>query len=281
MTIIPSDLSLVYSGGSNNNDPNASLGGSPSSFRISTNVINNLFDDVQPDESAEGVEDYRCVYLFNDSDETCYNITIWISEETEGGSTVEIGINGTDEFQRLIISGGTVTGGSIRLSFGGVEFDSNYNSDLSVWATNLQTSLRSIEVDGKALLSDVIVTAQNAGGGATIFDIVFGGDDGKRAQPQIIVVSNDLTPLGTIEATVTTLQGGSPVNTVAPQIEIESNQPPDVGFFVPTQISPITIPRLDPSDGFPLWFKRVTPTGTTALANDSITLRIRITSIGS
>jgi hypothetical protein len=281
MTIIPSDLSLVYSGGTNNNDPNASLGGEPSSFRVATNVINNLFDDVQPEESTEGAEDYRCVYLFNDSGETCYDITLWIAEEQAGGSTIEVGINGTDEFQRLIVSGGSVTGGSVRLSFAGVEFDSNYNPDLAVWATALQTSLRAVEVDGATVLSDVTVTAQNSGGGTTIFDIGFGGEDGKRAQPQIIVVSNDLEPLGTIEATVTTLQGGSPVNTVAPQIEVEGSQPPDVGFFVPTQISPITIPRLDPNDGFPLWFKRVTPAGTAALANDFITLRIRVTSFGS
>jgi hypothetical protein len=281
MTIIPSDLSLVFSGGSNNNNPNLSLGGNPSSFRVNTNIINNLFDDVQPEESQAGAEDYRCLYLFNDADSTAYNITIWISDALDGGSTVEVGINGTDEFQRLILSGGTITGGSVRLSFAGQEFDSNYNSDLGAWATALQTSLRAVQVDGKNVLSDVIVTAQNSGGGTTVFDIAFGGQDGKRAQPPILVVSNDLTPGGVIDATITTLQGGSPVNTLAPTIEVEGSQPPDVGFFVPTQISPITIPRLDPNDGFPLWFKRVTPAGTTALANDFITLRIRITSFGT
>lgn len=281
MTINPSDLSLVYSGGTNNNNPNLSLGGNPSSFRVSSNVINNLFDDVQPEESTEGAEDYRALYLFNDSQETAFNITVWISDAEDGGSTIEVGINGTDEFQRLIISGGSVTGGSVRLSFAGQEFDSNFNSDLSIWATSLQTSLRAVQVDGETVLSDVIVTAQNSGGGTTIFDITFGGNDGKRAQPQIIIINNNLTPSGVIEATVTTLQGGSPVNTLAPQIEVEGSQPPDVGFFVPTQISPITVPRLDPSDGFPLWFKRVTPAGTTALANDFITLRIRVTSFGT
>ncbi len=76
MTINPSDLSLVYSGSSTNNDPNLSLGGASSSFRVSSDVINNLFDDVQPEESLEGHEDYRCLYMFNDSEETAYNITI-------------------------------------------------------------------------------------------------------------------------------------------------------------------------------------------------------------
>jgi hypothetical protein len=281
MTINPSDLSLVYSGSTSNNDPNLSLGGESSSFRVSSDVINNLFDDVQPDESLEGHEDYRCLYMFNDSDETAYNITIWIADAEDAGSTVEVGINGTDEFQRLIVTGGTVTGGSLRLSFSGVEFNSIYNSDLAVWATALQTSLRAIEVDGVSLLSDVTVTAQNSGGGTTIFDIGFGGRDGKRSQPQILVINNDLEPLGTIETAIAVLQGGSPVNTLAPEIEVEGNQPPDVGFFVPTEISPITIPRLDPADGFPIWFKRVTPAGTLALANDFITLRIRVTSFGS
>jgi hypothetical protein len=223
MTIIPSDLSLVYSGGTNNNDPNLALGGASSSFRVSSDVINNLFDDVQPEESTDGQEDYRCLYFFNDSGETCYNVTMWIADEEVGGSTIEVGVNATDEFQRIVLSGGSITGGALKISFADLVFVTDYNADLGDWANDIQTKLRGLG----AGLSDVVVTAQNAGGGVTIFDVAFGGEDGKRAQPDMLIFENALEP-SSIEAAVTVLQGGSPINTLAPEIEVEGNQPPDV-----------------------------------------------------
>lgn len=125
-----SDISIVLSGGTVNLDANASLGGDPSSTPISSGVINNLFADVSSDQSKAGLEDYRCVYIFNDGQTPIYNVRLWIGQILVGSSQVEIGIDALDETQRITISGVPVTGGSFTLSYKGTNFTSNYNADL-------------------------------------------------------------------------------------------------------------------------------------------------------
>lgn len=267
-------ISVVLSGGTVNINPNAALGGDPSSSPITTGVLNNLFDDVSPEEGRDGHEDYRCIYLFNDGETTIYNIKVYIHEDFEGGSTMELGIESRDETQRITINGGSMTGGSLELSYRGQPFTINHNSDLGVMATQLQTALRALtDNDDKKFFRDVTVTAQTAGSGTVIFDIRFVNRDGKRNHDKLEEVNNLLEPLGVIDVFITTPQEGAPINTIAPEINVETTPPGGVGFFAASLISPITLPRLDPDEGFPLWVKRTTEAGVEAKEKDGFKLR--------
>lgn len=275
MPVSQPDISLVLSGGTNNLDPNLSLGGNPSSLRITSNNLNNLFSDVTPEEAEVGKEDYRCLYLFNDGTDYVYNIEMWMTDEVSGGSSIEVGLQIQDEVQRITITGG-VTGGSFQLSYDNHTITSTFNSDLGVWATNLQTSLRAITSDDEFILEDVVVTAQNVGT-TVIFDVSFRDENGSRNHDAFVIVSNSLTPTVTIN--VSTIQQGAPINTIAPTLDVETTPPGGVTFFIPTSQAPLSLPNLGPSDGFPIWFRRTTPVDATALADDGFSLRIRMQSL--
>ena len=281
MTTQASDISVVFSGGSSNIDPNASLGGDPSNTPVVSNVINNLFADVTPAQSAAGREDYRCIYFFNDGDTQIWNCNLWIAGDVTGGATPEIGIASTNEVQRITITGGPVTGGSFTLGYGSNEFVSNFNADLGVWATALQTSiLLMINLDGSRTFHDVAVTAQAAGSTTVIFNIAFSVVDGLRSNNPFVVVNNLLTPLHGIDITITTTQDGAPINTISGEINLDTTPPGGVLFELATEATPINIPRLEPNEGFPLWIKRTVIAGAEALADDGFTLEFSAESLG-
>jgi len=58
-------LTGAASDGGAQSDPNSSLGGYRSSTVITTNVDNNLFDDVSGAEAASGDTEYRCIAFQN------------------------------------------------------------------------------------------------------------------------------------------------------------------------------------------------------------------------
>lgn len=277
MTTSKADISFVLSGGSGNLDPNQSLGGNPSASPVTDSSLNNLFDDVAADETEDGHEDYRCIYIFNDGDTTIFNVKVWIYDDFDEGSFLEMGIEQRDEVQRITISGDVVTSGSVTFAYGTQQFVSNYNSDLGVWATELEDSLNSLAESGFSLLKDVAVTAQNAGSDVIVFDVSFVNRDGKRNHSTLSVVSNSLSP--TVSVAVSTPQQGSPINTIAATINVETTPPGGVGFFVPTEQSPITLPYLKVNEGFPIWIKRYTEPSTVAVADDGFTLRFSAESL--
>lgn len=275
-----SDISVVLSGGTVNINPNASLGGEPSSSPIASAVLNNLFADVTPTQSEDGREDYRCVYVFNDGDTPIYNLEIWIAEDfNNGGGSVEIGVQSQNETQRITVSG-TPTGGSFTLSYKAQTFAVNWNADLAVWATNLQDGILDLlDDDNNHFFSEVSVIASNAGSSSFVFDIRFSGADGKRSFDRFEVASNDMLPNGVVSLLVSTPQVGSPINTVAPEINVDTTPPGGVTFLTPTESVPITLPVLEPTEGFPLWVKRTIPAGATAQENDGFKMSIRAESL--
>src|SRR5574343_85549 len=128
MTTKADQISVVLSGGTSNIDPNQSLGGDPSNTSIVSGNLNNLFDDVSAEEGRDGVEDYRCIYFFNDGDTTIYSLKLFISSDSTE-TLLGLGIESRNEIQRITIGSG-VTGGSFTLSYKNVEFVSNYHTDL-------------------------------------------------------------------------------------------------------------------------------------------------------
>jgi len=274
MTITNSDdITVVLSGGTTNINPNNSLGGDPSATPVSTATLNNLFDDVSAEETDDGHEDYRCIYFFNDGDTPIYVVQMWISDDFEGGATVEIGTVYRDESQRITLSNGPITSGSMRLVYDDSTFDSTCQSDLGDWATELEDTLNSfVDTEDRPILQDVSVTASSIATDTIIFDVNFIGRDGKRNHPIIQVVQNNFLP-DVVTITITVPQEGAPINTIATEIGLETTPPGQVGFFAASQISPLDFPRLDPTDGVPVWIKRTTSSGITPKERDGFELR--------
>lgn len=268
-----SQISVVLSGGSNNSNQNASLGGDPSVFSITSGSLNNLFDNISPEESRDGHEDYRCIYFFNDGDDIIHLVKVWIYEDNPTGSTMELGIESRDDSQRFTING-AVNGGSFNLSYKNRPFTVEYNSDLATWSNELRLKLLELtDVNGDEIFRNINVTAQNAGPNVIIFDVLFFDKDGKKNHEELVVSDNELTPLGNVSIVVSKTLIGSPINTVAPEINQETTPPGGVSFFVPSAQSPIELPKLLPTEGFPIWIKRVTETGSEAVENDNFVMR--------
>ncbi|MFW6001923.1 MAG: hypothetical protein ACOCQD_01130 [archaeon] len=81
------NLEFRLTGGSDNSDPDASLGGAMSSETLEPSGANNLFDNVSPTEAKEGDQEYRAIDIYNTGDATAESVAIYISEETDSDDT--------------------------------------------------------------------------------------------------------------------------------------------------------------------------------------------------
>jgi len=278
MTTSSTEISVVLSGGGDNINPDNSIGGSPSLSPVTSNILNNLFSDVSSEENLDGVEDYRCIYFFNDGDTAIYNVKTFISEDYEGGAGIELGVASQDEAQRILITG-LPTGGSAAFSYEGNSVVLTHNSNLATMALNFQNALNAlVDENNEHILQNVSITVQPIGT-SLIFDLLFSGQDGKRDHSLMQLTTNSFTP--SVSITITTIQSGNPINTIAPEIGQSTIPPGGVGFFASSSVSPIVIPKLRTGDGFPLWIKRVVEANTEAKANDGFNLRFQAESLGS
>lgn len=75
-------LEWRLTGGAGNTDPDASLGGVVSSQVVSSTALNNLFDNVNSDESVTGDVEYRAIQLQNAGNATAMGVLLWIVTET-------------------------------------------------------------------------------------------------------------------------------------------------------------------------------------------------------
>jgi hypothetical protein len=276
MSVTASQISLVLSGGSGNNDPTQSLGGMPSSVPIVSNQMDNLFEDVPPADTETGLTDYRCMYIFNDGTDTVFNCQVWLGSVVSGGSNIFLGIAQQDEVQRISIAG-TVTAGTVTFGFGTNTFTSDFDVNVNIWASNIALLMNGLlNSSGQPILSGVTVSGQISGG-ATFFDITFGGFDGGRDQDLLTLIANNLSPTPVI--TIQLLVQGGPVNTIAPTIDVDTTPPTGVTFTQPTSSTPLTILQLNSGDGFPLWAQRVTPAGAASLAQDGFNMLVQIESL--
>ena len=81
-------LEYRLTGGSTNSDPNNSLGGVMSDTSIdSSTAMNNLFDNVTPDEASNGDVEYRAIDLYNSGDASGELVELWIDSETSSTDT--------------------------------------------------------------------------------------------------------------------------------------------------------------------------------------------------
>lgn len=94
MPVAASDISLNYSGGAANSNPDLSLGGARSSVAIPDATANNIFDDVQGAETISGDTEYRCFYVKNNHATLDFNnVKVWISQKTPAATEeIQIGM---------------------------------------------------------------------------------------------------------------------------------------------------------------------------------------------
>lgn len=107
MPIVAGDIKFILSGGASNTDPNAALGGAISTAGggvITTDILNNVWDNVSGDEAAAGDTEYRAIFIKNTHGSlTLTGAKVWISSNTTSANdTVSIalageGINNTIE----------------------------------------------------------------------------------------------------------------------------------------------------------------------------------------
>ncbi len=75
----------------------AGLGGAPTSTEVSNTPMNNIWDDISPDQATAGLTEYRAVDIYNSGDAIAGSATVYISSQTSSTDTaVHIGIEGAD-----------------------------------------------------------------------------------------------------------------------------------------------------------------------------------------
>jgi hypothetical protein len=268
MTIAISDIKYLYSGGVSNTNQNLSLGGSPSIYQVTNNL---LFDNVTALQSNAGATDYRCIYITNDNaTDSLYNATIYISYETPGTVNVQLGFLSQNDRQYVNISNfDSITGGTITLTYTDTSshnFTFSYNSDISVFSSNFQTVITAI-----GGLEDVTV-AGSISLGSVVFEINFLGGSANRYHETLSENANNLTYTGSAPVvSIVKSVDGSPINREAESIDFETITPTSVLF----SDSPYIIEELKGLDIIPVWVKRVVSANTVAVENDGFTLKIK------
>lgn len=178
-----------HSGGPNNTSPSLDIGGAISEFEIATASLNNLFDDISPQEDEDGLIDYRCLYIKNPySDLYLTNPTLSINQNV-GGSSIEFGIREVNEVQRLTFLGGQPDEDGyiiLETEFGPPFVASVDNAaDLSTLATNIQNVLQEFPYCSSCT---AVFTASTP----PTIDISFLGQVGKRKTKLTKIVANRL-----------------------------------------------------------------------------------------
>lgn len=90
-TLQASAIQLRFSGGTANSSNTASLGGAISNNSVTDSALNNTWDDVTTAQTAAGLTEYRCFYVYNShATLTAYNCEMWVDSTTPAGDTIEI-----------------------------------------------------------------------------------------------------------------------------------------------------------------------------------------------
>lgn len=273
MPINSNEIYFVYSGSGTNANPSLSLGGEPGEI-ITTNAI---FDNVSAIEGEEGVTDYRCCYLVNDSLDynlNNFSITATKDDPTLGASDVQVSIGFLlrEEVQVLTISDyASITSAVIGITYthavypaksftitisGGI--DSGVISDIKDQIYSNLMSLENYAVETE--ITDEI------NGSDLLFKISFSGFS-KNKSHNLLGVTTAPTDFATISKTVV----GSPINTVPDEIANELLAPAGVIF----SNSGLIVGDLEPGDIVPIWLKRKIPAGSRAVTKDGFTLKAK------
>jgi hypothetical protein len=105
-----------------------------------------------------------------------------------------------------------------------------------------------------------------------VYDINFTGDSGNRYHPILSISNNSLS--GSVTLSIVKSVNGSPINTVAPLITNSLNAPAGISFRDSGPNDRINIGLLGPTEGFPIWVRRIVPAGTFASSSSGATFKV-------
>ena len=245
-----SDIVFVFSGGQGNYDPFQSIGGNPSVIEIGE-ISQGLFTSLTDEQLKSGITDYRCFYIFNQSDtESLYDFSVY--NQNSSSAVCYIGLDKKNDIQKITLSGSPISGNLV-LNYDGDDFTVEFSSNTQQLALNFQQQLIDLGLLG------VIVTTEAKTGYYNIL-INFESDSGFKYHPLISLVSNNLSP--STEFFINKIQDGSPINIIVPKTQSILSEPENITFDLITPINPIYLASLKPNEGIPIWLKRVVPAGT-------------------
>jgi hypothetical protein len=246
-------INIVYSGGLNNSDPSKSIGGPPSSNFVilrdgtQSGVLNNLFSDVSRQDAESGVVDYRCFYITNDSSsDTLYQASVFIQNEFNSQSSVQLGISKETDVQILSFSS-IPSGGTFKIKIGPLTTSPiDWNSNPSILQSNIQNALGQFE-EIDTVVSNIILNN---------YQISFIRNSNFRNFELIEIVDNNLSPYTEIQ--VEKQKEGQPINSIAPRIFNSQSPPFNVVFYETNSSSKLLLGDLSPGDVVPIWIRRYT-----------------------
>lgn len=129
-------VEMFLTGGASNSNPNLSLGGVGSSVKVSSTSMNNLFDDIDEDESPVGNTEYRAVDLVNTGDAQAVKVAVYFSSNTSSADTdLAIGIEASPV-------GSTTSIANEATAPVGVSFSTSYTKNSALELPNIATSAR-------------------------------------------------------------------------------------------------------------------------------------------
>ena len=266
MAIISAEeIGFFYSGGPNNSSSALSIGGNPSNFPI-LGSTNNLFPNVTATDAILGKTDYRCFYLYNNSSTAILaDSSIYVLSQQTGGSTVQIGVAKVTEVQTVLVSG-DVGSGDIVLKYDQSQFSVQWDSSTTVLAENMVSGLVSVGVLGAEVSIGTSIQSVRS------ISVSFKGQSDNRSHPLLELYENNLDTSPAI--TISREASGSPINSIATQIAVDTATPSKVEFSTTSPAQRISIGSLQPGDGFPVWIRRTTPADADFLQTDNFVFRI-------
>lgn len=251
-----SDIVYVLSGGPDNRDPLASLGGG-ASLQPLLGTMDNLFNDLGVETLATGHVDWRCFYIVNRNPSyVFYDAVLFISDDVDGGAAVDLGFFIQNDRQALVFDSMPTNGGVV-FSCENRTIAVEWGGTLDDFASQLVAALNSIFGDNVVNYSisgnTVILTFTDA-----------------QFHSALIVVDNTTG----VNLAVQKLSNGSPLNASTVQIDSPTTPPNNITYYHPTEANPFAIGNIQPSVGFPVWVRRTVVAGATTPGLDGFSIRI-------
>jgi hypothetical protein len=143
-------------GGASNADPDLSLGGTGSSEVLSGTALNNLFDNVNPDEiESSALVEYRAIDIKNDGDALAKHIEFYLTDTPNAESVMAIWLDVTGT-QSIVNETTEPTGASGNWSLPLVGSKLSLD-DLAAGATHRMWIRRTVDQDATNINEDTAI----------------------------------------------------------------------------------------------------------------------------
>jgi hypothetical protein len=251
MAIVSGNIKFYLSGGVNNTDVNASLGGVRSTTEVVDSNLHNLFDKTLGTESTAGDTEYRCIYVKNTHASLELELAkIWISS------------NSTSPVENVIWIARDVIGKNGEAETETDENTAPSNSGTTFSQDTLATGTYAGGLSLDGLATGTAVLTSNALSSITITD----GGSNYSSAPTITITGG-----GGSSATATATLTSGKVSSISIT----------AGGSGYTSVPTVTFTHATGGKGlgaglvYPIWIKRIIAAGATAVDNVTFVLSVQ------